>query len=93
MPLFSRRSFCTVVFAAALLFGVQAHAQSSQDMDLLSQQEHQAFAKRLQRSTSSAERARITAEMNRIVQERRLQLRQQHGAQGEKSANGQGKAK
>ncbi|HEY9163849.1 MAG TPA: hypothetical protein VIN57_04480 [Magnetovibrio sp.] len=93
MTLYSRRFFFSVALLAALLCGVQAQAQSSQDMELLTQQEHQSFSKRLQRATSSADRAHITAEMNRIVQERRLQLRQQQMGSNGNAGKGQGNAK
>ncbi len=75
MTILRKHTFMAAALGASLLFGAQAHAQSSQDMSLLSQEEHAAFNKRLQKTASSAERAKITAEMNRIVQERRLDLR------------------
>lgn len=82
MTFLNKRNVVAAAFAAVLMFGAPlvatpALAQSSQDMSLLTEQERQAFSERLQMTASSAERAKITAEMNRIVQERRLDLRRQ----------------
>lgn len=93
MTLFNRPIMLAVACGALLLISVQAHAQSSQDMELLTQQERLAYTQRLQHATSSAERARITAEMNRIIQERRMELRQHQAPQGDAKSKGQGKAK
>lgn len=73
-----------LLVAAMLLLGGQAHAQSSQDMSLLSDQERKTFSERLQHSSTSSERARITAEMNRLVQQRRMEQRR---AQNKADAN------
>lgn len=79
----TRRTPIFVVFAllTALLAGAGARAQSTQDMNMLTEQERTEYTQRLQQATSSADRARITAEMNRVVQQRRLELRQQHQQQ------------
>ena len=66
-----------------------AAAQSSRDMSVLSEQQRAEFTERLQGATSSAERARITAELNRAIQVRKMELRRQ---QREQNA-GQGGAK
>ena len=76
MTAFTKRLFFTIALTAAVLTGGMAVAQSSQDMSLLTETERLEFTRRLQHTSSSAERAQITAEMNRIVQERRLELRQ-----------------
>jgi len=80
---FKKHALLAAVFGVALLLGAQvgtqAMAQSSQDMSLLTEQERLMFNQRLQKTSSSAERAKITAEMNRIVQERRLELRHKKG--------------
>lgn len=68
-------SLVAAVLGLSLLVNVGAFAQSSQDMSYLTEQEHAAFTSRLQKSTSSAERAKITAEMNRIVQERKFEAK------------------
>ena len=75
MTALPNRLFFTLVVTAALMMGGQALAQSSQDMSLLTEPERVEFTRRLQHTSSSAERAKITAEMNRVVQERRLDLR------------------
>lgn len=75
MTAFHKRFFFAIVLTAALGVGGQALAQSSQDMSLLTEPERVEFTRRLQHTSSSAERAKITAEMNRVVQERRLELR------------------
>lgn len=72
---FKKHLLAATVLGATLLLGAEAMAQSSQDMSLLTDQERKTFSKRLQKTASSAERAKITAEMNRVVQERRLDLR------------------
>lgn len=74
----------TLALATILAMGVNtAAAQSTQDMHLLTEQERQAYSQRLQHASTSAERARITAEMNRILQERRLAERAKGGGQGQ----------
>lgn len=99
MTLFKHQPFYVIllvyvtVLAAALLGGGQAHAQSTQDMELLTQQERLAYTQRLQRATSSADRARITAEMNRNIQQRRMELLQHQEPQGKAKSQGQGKTK
>ena len=69
----------SALFAAALLAGGlltgAAVAQSAQPMDLLSEAERRAFNQRLQDTGTSSGRAKITAEMNRLVQQRRLEQR------------------
>lgn len=79
----TKRTPIFVVFAllTALLAGGGALAQSTQNMNMLTEQERNEYTRRLQQATSSADRARITAEMNRVVQQRRLELRQQHQEQ------------
>lgn len=77
MSIFKRATLLAIVFCAATALGGQAMAQSAQDMELLTEAERHTFYLRLQKATSSAERAKLTAEMNRIVQERRLDLRKQ----------------
>ncbi|MFC1673779.1 hypothetical protein ACFL12_06475 [Pseudomonadota bacterium] len=61
--------------AATLLISTSALAQSTQDMNLLTPEERKEFSVRLQTSGDSSMRAKITAEMNRLVQQRRLELR------------------
>lgn len=75
---FKKPIFFAILFGAMLSFNTQAMAQSSQDMSLLSEQERAEFTRRLQHTSTSAERAKITAEMNRIVQERRLEQHRQN---------------
>jgi hypothetical protein len=76
MSSFKKSFHFVFAFSTALMLCTPSFAQSAQDMSLLSEQEHQDFTRRLQHTTNSADRAKITAEMNRIVQERRLDLRQ-----------------
>lgn len=59
----------------AVLLTSQAHAQSTQHMDMLTAEERKEFSRRLQYSAASSERAKITAEMNRLVRERTLAKR------------------
>lgn len=81
MSPFTARILFAAIIGFAFLAGApalvvsSALAQSSQDMSLLTEQERQDFSRRLQHTASSAERAKITAEMNRVVQERRLEQR------------------
>ena len=75
MALLNKHTFIAATLGAALLLGAHAHAQSSQDMSLLSDQERKSFSQRLQKSSTSSERAHITAEMNRLVQQRRMEQR------------------
>lgn len=93
MLLTNRHAFFVAVLAGILLLGVSAQAQSTQGMELLTQEEQQAFNHRLQHAHSSADRARITAEMNRIVQQRRQEMRQHEEPQSNPKSQGQGKAK
>lgn len=81
MTALPNRLFFTLAVTAALMMGGQALAQSSQDMSLLTEPERVEFTRRLQHTSSSAERAKITAEMNRVVQERRLELRRAKDAE------------
>lgn len=80
MTSFPKNALFATVLGAALVLGGQVMAQSSQDMSLLTAAERKAFSDRLQLTPTSAERAKITAEMNRIVQERRLDQRPQKPA-------------
>ena len=72
-----------VLFAAAALLAlstvatlpVGARAQSSRDMSVLTDEQRADFNKRLQGATSSADRARITSELNRAIQQRKMELR------------------
>lgn len=82
--MFKRKSL--IIVTAAALAGSAlsvyapphaAHAQSTMDMSVLSEQQRADFTKRLQNATSSADRARITSEINRAVQQRKLELRRQ----------------
>ena len=68
-------SFVAIALCTAVLLGGQAQAQSTQGMDLLTAAERQEFNRRLQFSVASSERAKITAEMNRLVRERALAKR------------------
>lgn len=77
MSLFRKAAFLAIVFSVTATLSSQATAQSAQDLELLTEAERHAFYLRLQKVISSAERAKLTAEMNRIVQERRLDLRNQ----------------
>ena len=80
MTSLSKLTAFAAVVTIALTLSAGAWAQSSQDMSLLTEQERQAFSERLQLTATSAERAKITAEMNRIVQERRLDQRREQKA-------------
>ena len=77
MSLFTKAALLAAMLGVATTLSGQSMAQSAQDMELLTEAERKAFHLRLQKVTSSAERAKLTAEMNRIVQERRLDLRKQ----------------
>ena len=68
-------SFVAIALCTTVLLGGQAQAQSTQDMDLLTAAERHEFNRRLQFSVASSERAKITAEMNRLVRERTLAKR------------------
>lgn len=60
---------------AALLFCTTGAAQSRPDADVLSADEQKAFSERLSQTHSSAERAKIKSEMNRLIQTRKLERR------------------
>ncbi|PCI39596.1 MAG: hypothetical protein COB46_08455 [Rhodospirillaceae bacterium] len=59
----------------SLSFAAPSFAQSTQNMSYLTKEERADFNKRLQRAGASADRSRVTAEMNRIIQQRRLEER------------------
>jgi hypothetical protein len=59
------------------------------DMSLLTEQERQHYTRLLEDSEISAGRAKITAEINRIVQERRLKMRQNKDKSKQQDANPQ----
>jgi len=84
MSIFKRATLLAIVLCAATALGGQARAQSAQDMELLTEAERHSFYLRLQKTVTSAGRAKLTAEMNRIVQERRLELRQKKRAEESK---------
>lgn len=75
MTLFTKPPVMAMALCAAMLLGGQAQAQSTQGMNLLTPEERQDFNRRLQYSAASSERAKITAEMNRLVRERTLAKR------------------
>jgi len=75
MTLFTKPTVMAVALCAVVLLGGQAHAQSTQGMNLLTPEERQDFNRRLQYSVASSERAKITAEMNRLVRQRTLAKR------------------
>ena len=77
MSLFNKAALLAAIVCVAIALSTPSMAQSSQDMELLTDAERHTFFLRLQKTISSAERAKLTAEMNRIVQERRLDLRTQ----------------
>jgi len=80
MMLLRTHTFRMLVLVTGFMLAFQAMAQSTQDMSLLTEQENAAFSKRLQNSPTSAVRAKITAEMNRLIQERRMDMVQQKHA-------------
>ena len=82
MTLFTKPTAVAFVLCAALALGGQAHAQSTQGMDLLTPEERQDFNRRLQYSAASSERAKITSEMNRLVRERALAKRRAESKAG-----------
>ena len=84
MNFFKRMTLLIIAFSTAVILSGQVMAQSSQDMELLTEAEQHAFFLRLQKTMSSAGRAKLTAEMNRVVQERRLELRKQERAKESK---------
>lgn len=63
------------LLSALLLSGVDAHAQSTSNADVLTQAERKHYKMRLSKSNDSAERAKVKSEMNRLIQTRRLELR------------------
>lgn len=77
MSILNKATLLAAVLCMATTLSGQAVAQSAQDMSLLTEAERHAFYLALQKATSSSERAKLTSEMNRIVQERRLDLRTQ----------------
>ena len=66
------------LFTCMLLSGGDAYAQAAHDTSLLTKTEREHFAARLSSVYDSAQRAKVKAEMNRLIQTRRLQLRQQN---------------
>ena len=50
-------------------------------MSVLSDEQRAYFSEKLQGATSSADRARVTAEMNRAIQQRKMELRRQEREQ------------
>ena len=65
----------------ALTLAAPSFAQSTQNMKYLTAEERADFSKRLQRAGASSDRSKVTAEMNRIIQQRRLEERQKEREQ------------
>lgn len=78
----------TALVAATLLISGPVLAQSTQDMELLSPEERQSYSDRLQTAGDSSGRAKITAEMNRLVQQRRLELRRKQREEAKQNKAG-----
>lgn len=73
---FIRTSLILVVALCAVAFTHgDAHAQAAHDTSLLTKEERTHYAKRLGGASDSAGRAKIKAEMNRLIQTRRLEQR------------------
>lgn len=83
-------TLCTGILLSgqAVLLSGRAHAQSTQHMDMLTAEERKEFSRRLQYSAASSERAKITAEMNRLVRERTLAKRNAERDAGKNSNSG-----
>jgi len=74
-----RRSRALFTMAAALIVLLSlggAEAQNGDAHTWLNAAEQKAFAERLSQTHASAERAKIKAEMNRLIQMRKLERRQ-----------------
>ena len=82
-PFIRHALLATAFVLSGPLLGSHAMAQSTQDMSLLTEQERKDFRERLQMTGTSAGRAKITAEMNRLVQERRMEQPPQKADTGE----------
>lgn len=67
--------FAAAMTGVAVFAAASAQAQSTQDMSLLSPEEKSLYQQRFEHASTSAERAKITAEMNRVVHQRRLEMR------------------
>lgn len=64
-----------VALASTFTLASQSFAQSTQGMKYLSPEERKAFSARLQSSVTSHSRSKVTAEMNRVIQKRRMEQR------------------
>ena len=73
-----KRSYAICLLALGLLMGAGplAHAQSIPGWNLLTEAEQKAFHERLSDAYSTGARAKIRAEINRLIQERKMQKRQ-----------------
>ena len=85
----SLRSFSLVILTLGLLLAAPAMAQSVPGMDVLTPEEQKNYTQRLQRASSSADRARVLAELNRLIHTRKLEQRAQQRVQGEQSPSSQ----
>lgn len=75
MKLLFKPALIALAVGVTLSFAAPSFAQSTQNMKYLTKEERAVFSKRLQRAGASADRSKVTAEMNRIIQQRRLEER------------------
>ncbi|MBL4747938.1 MAG: hypothetical protein JKY17_03925 [Magnetovibrio sp.] len=73
-----------LALGTALTIAGQSFAQSTLAMKFLSQEERHGYNLRLQKSNVSSERSKITAEMNRAINKRRIEQRRLERAQAPK---------
>lgn len=63
------------VLVSILMGDIEARAQAAHDTSFLSEAERKHYAARLSNANDSAQRAKVKAEMNRLIQTRRLEQR------------------
>ncbi|MBL4693598.1 MAG: hypothetical protein JKY92_09755 [Magnetovibrio sp.] len=64
-----------LILGTTFIISSQSFAQSTQAMKYLSPEERKSFNARLQTSGGSASRSKVTAEMNLVIQQRRMEQR------------------
>jgi len=70
-----RLALFSLILGTAFTMSGQSFAQSTRDMQYLTKEERADFAKRLQQAGVTSQRSKVTAEMNRTIQKRRLEQR------------------
>jgi len=76
MKFFVKPLFCVAAIGFVLTAIQPSFAQSTRNMKYLTAEERKDFSRRIQRAGASYDRSKVTAEMNKIIQQRQYEERQ-----------------